>query len=103
MKISKIEIEHIAQLARLKLSKAEKEKFAKQLSSVLEYMDQLKEVDVRGVEPTTNVSGLENIMREDKVIDSYKAEKNLQKNRKEMLKNAREVEKGSFRVPKVLQ
>ena len=63
--ISKEEVEHIAKLARLGLSKEEKEKFSGQLSSILDYVEQLKEVDTDNVPPTAQVTGLENMTRED--------------------------------------
>lgn len=65
MALSKQDVEHIALLARLGLSEAEKEKFASQLSSILEYVEQLKEVKTDGVSPTAQVTGLENVMRPD--------------------------------------
>ncbi len=67
MKLSKKEVEHIALLARLGLTEAEIEKFAGQLSSILDYVEQLKEVDTDGIEPTAQVTGLENVTREDKI------------------------------------
>ncbi len=67
MKLSKKEVEHIALLARLGLNEGETEKSAVQLSSILEYVDQLKEVNTAGVEPTAQVTGLENVMRPDLV------------------------------------
>jgi aspartyl-tRNA(Asn)/glutamyl-tRNA(Gln) amidotransferase subunit C len=67
MALTKKEVEHIALLARLGLTEAEKEKFATQLSSILEYVEQFKEVDTDGVEPTAQVTGLQNVMREDAV------------------------------------
>ena len=67
MSLSQSEVEKIAKLARLGLIGQEKESFAKQLSSILEYIEQLKQVDTKGVEPTAQVTGLENVMREDAV------------------------------------
>ena len=63
--ISKEEVEHIAKLARLGLTEREIEKFQKELSSILDYIEKLKEVDVTGVEPTSHSILVENIMRED--------------------------------------
>jgi aspartyl-tRNA(Asn)/glutamyl-tRNA(Gln) amidotransferase subunit C len=65
MKLSKDEVKHIALLARLGLSEEEIEKYSNQLSSILDYVEQLKEVDTQGVEPTAQVTGLENVMRQD--------------------------------------
>ncbi|MEK7202717.1 MAG: Asp-tRNA(Asn)/Glu-tRNA(Gln) amidotransferase subunit GatC [Patescibacteria group bacterium] len=69
MNLSKQEIQHIAKLARLELTEQELEKYNEQLSDILNYIDQLKEVDVSGVEPTAQVAGLENVLREDVVKD----------------------------------
>lgn len=67
MSLTKQEVEHIALLSRLGLSEDEKEKFAKQLSSILEYVEQLKGVDTEGVIPTAQVTGLENVYKADEV------------------------------------
>lgn len=61
------EIEHIARLARLELSEEEKEKYAHQLSSVLEYVGQLQEVDTSNILYEYHVEGLENVMDADDV------------------------------------
>ena len=65
--LDKKQVEHIALLARLGLTDEEKETFSHQLSSILEYVEQLKEVDTEGVEPTAQVTGLENILRPDNI------------------------------------
>ena len=72
MSITKQEVEHIAHLARLGLTEEEKEKFALQLSSILDYIEQLKEVDTKGIEPTAQVTGLENVYREDDAEEKNK-------------------------------
>jgi aspartyl-tRNA(Asn)/glutamyl-tRNA(Gln) amidotransferase subunit C len=64
--ITKKEVQHIAGLARIGLSEKEVEKYSKNLSSTLDWVEQLKEVDVTGVEPTAHITGLENVTREDK-------------------------------------
>ncbi|MFH1583160.1 MAG: Asp-tRNA(Asn)/Glu-tRNA(Gln) amidotransferase subunit GatC [Candidatus Falkowbacteria bacterium] len=69
MQLSKDEIQHIAKLARLELTGEELKKYGGQLSAVLNYIDQLKEVDVKGVLPTAQVTGMENVLREDEVRD----------------------------------
>lgn len=65
-KLTKAEVRHIAKLASLKLTEKEVEKFTSQLSEILEYIDILNELDTGGVEPTSQVTGLENVTREDK-------------------------------------
>lgn len=67
MKLSGAKIEHIATLARIHLSDEEKERFASQLSQVLEYMDILNEVDTTNVPPTAQVTGLSDVFRADRV------------------------------------
>ncbi|MFH1430784.1 MAG: Asp-tRNA(Asn)/Glu-tRNA(Gln) amidotransferase subunit GatC [Candidatus Uhrbacteria bacterium] len=68
MVLSKDEVLHLAQLSRIDLEDAEAEQFAGQLSSIIAYVDQLKEVDVDvASEAVANVSGLENVMREDEL------------------------------------
>jgi aspartyl-tRNA(Asn)/glutamyl-tRNA(Gln) amidotransferase subunit C len=67
MKISKQEVEHIANLARLELSDKEKEKFSKQLSEILDFVKKIQEVDLSKVEPTAQITGLLNVVRPDVV------------------------------------
>lgn len=67
MALTKEEVKHIALLARLGLTAQEIEKFAGQLSAILDYVKQLKEVDTENVLPTAQVSGLENVMADDAV------------------------------------
>ena len=63
--ITSDQVKHIAKLARLGIKDADVEKFASQLSSIFGYIEQLNEVDVENVLPTSQVTGLENVMRED--------------------------------------
>ena len=62
------QVRHIAKLARLKLSDAEVEKFSKELTSILQYIEKLNEVDTSNVEPTAQVTGLTNVFREDTIV-----------------------------------
>lgn len=66
MNLSEQQVEHIAKLARLGLIEKEKEKFQKELSSILGFFEKLNEVDTKEVEPTAHITGLKNITREDK-------------------------------------
>jgi len=59
----------LARLARLQLTDDEVETYRTELSEVLEYVTLLDSVDVAGLEPTSQVTGLKNVMREDQVID----------------------------------
>jgi len=67
MKINKQQVEHMASLAKLELSDAEKAKYAKEFTAILDYIDQLSEIDVEGVEPVIGGSVLENKLRADEI------------------------------------
>lgn len=97
MNLSKKEIEHIAKLARLDLTDEELKKYGSQLSDILNYIDLLKEVDAAGVEPTAQVTGMENIFREDAAKDWDKKEI------KEALCQAPELENNQVKVKRVLE
>ena len=71
------DIERLAKLARIKLSTEEKKKFGKQISSILEYVDQIKEVDTSLVKEKTHLKGLKNVFREDRVIKSSDIKKSV--------------------------
>jgi len=62
---SDIDIEYVANLARIALTAAEKEKFAQQLGDILHYVEKLKQVDVAGVEPMAHASPVFNVWAED--------------------------------------
>jgi aspartyl-tRNA(Asn)/glutamyl-tRNA(Gln) amidotransferase subunit C len=95
MKISKDEIEHIAELARLSLSDREKEVFGLQLSSILGYMEKLNELDTSSIQPTSHVLSLSNVMRNDISKNSLP--------RDEALKNAPACTDKFYRVPKIIE
>lgn len=65
MKLNREEVEHLGKLARLALTEEEKERYAVELSAILELVEQLQEVDTTEVEPTSQVTGLEDVYRED--------------------------------------
>lgn len=95
MSISKEQVHQIAYLARLKLTDEEAEQFAEQLSQILHYVEKLNELDTDGIEPTSHVLLLSNVLREDEVIPSISREKALQ--------NAPEHQDGMFKVPAVFE
>jgi aspartyl-tRNA(Asn)/glutamyl-tRNA(Gln) amidotransferase subunit C len=95
VKITKEQIQHIAVLSRLKLSEEEKDLFGSQLSSILDYVDQLNELDTRETEPTSHVLSLSNVMRDDILTSSLP--------REEALKNAPSRSENFFRVPKIIE
>lgn len=63
------QVRHIAKLARLTIHDDEVEKFAKELSAILDYIEKLKEVNTQGVEPTAQITGLSTVTRTDTVIE----------------------------------
>jgi aspartyl-tRNA(Asn)/glutamyl-tRNA(Gln) amidotransferase subunit C len=69
-KLNKSDVGRVAGLAKLKLTSGEVEKFQGQLAKVLEYVEQLNEVETKGVEPTAQTTGLTNVWQEDKVDES---------------------------------
>ncbi|NLP44468.1 MAG: Asp-tRNA(Asn)/Glu-tRNA(Gln) amidotransferase subunit GatC [Peptococcaceae bacterium] len=94
MKISRKEVEHVADLARLKLTEQEIELYTEQLNSILEYAAKLQQIDTTNVEPTAHAVQLYNVLREDEITDSMETEK--------VFENAPWAEDGYFRVPKIV-
>lgn len=79
-KLSREDVLKLARLARLDLSEEEIETFQDQLSEILQYVEQLQRVDVSGLNPTNQVTGLTNVMRDDVVKDYGYAPHDLLKN-----------------------
>jgi len=92
MKLTIEAVRHVADLAKIKLTDKEVEKYRNQLSSILELVGKLKSVKTEGVEPTSQVTQLENVFREDKV------EKARMLTQEEVLSNAKRKHKGYFVV-----
>jgi len=90
----KIDVPHVAKLANLRLNEKETIKFEKQLSEILNYVDKLKEVDTTNIETTSQVTGLENILRKDEVKPSL--------SQSEALSNTKSQHNGFFKVKAVL-
>lgn len=91
----KLDVKHIAKLANLTLSEEEEKKFEKQLEETVEYIEGLSEVDTADVEPTSQVTGLENVTREDEITPSLSQE--------DALKNAKSTYNGFFKVKGILR
>jgi len=94
MKITKKEVLHVANLARLDIDDADVERFAGQVGTILDYVDTLKKVDTTGVPATSHAITLTNAFRTDEVKD--------QLNPEDALANAPEKERGAFVVPKII-
>jgi aspartyl-tRNA(Asn)/glutamyl-tRNA(Gln) amidotransferase subunit C len=95
MKISRTEVEHIADLARLELSEREKEQLQSDLSKILEYVEQLDELDTTDVLPTSHVVADGDVLSEDKTRPSFSQE--------DMLANAPHPQEGFFRVHAIFE
>ena len=94
MRITKEEILAVAHLARLEIADASIDAFSDQISSILDYIDQLNEVDTTGISPTSHAVFLTNAFRKD--------ERKAHLGREEALANAPESENGFFIVPRVI-
>ena len=74
-KLSREDVLKLAKLAKLELTAVEIERLCRDLPSILDYVEQLSSVDTTGLEPTLQVTGLQNVRRPDEVIDyGYKTE-----------------------------
>lgn len=98
MKLTRDEVQRVALLARLRLTATEEETLAEQLSAILQYMEQLNQLDTKDVEPFSHagnaVSAL-NTLRDDQVIN--------QSNTDALLANAPERDGTFFKVPKIIE
>jgi aspartyl-tRNA(Asn)/glutamyl-tRNA(Gln) amidotransferase subunit C len=94
MKVEITEVEHVALLARLKLSAEEKKLFTSQLNAILDYVEKLNELNTGEVAPTFHAVPHHNVMREDEVKESQAQDASL--------RNAPDKAGGVFRVPKII-
>ncbi|GHA52661.1 aspartyl/glutamyl-tRNA(Asn/Gln) amidotransferase subunit C [Amylibacter ulvae] len=95
MSIDKETARRAAYLARIEVKDEDLEALAGELSGILDFMEQLSEVDVEGVEPLTSVTPMNLPMRKDEVTDGYQQDK--------ILANAPDAREGFFAVPKVVE
>ena len=93
-KITIQEVEHVANLARLTFDEEQKEKLAEQLARILDYIEQLNELDTESVEPTSHAIPVKNVVRPDVVSPSLTQD--------EALANAPSNVDGLFEVPKIV-
>lgn len=95
MKVDKETLRKIAHLARLDIKEEDEEGMIKDLTEILNWVEQLNEIDTEGVEPLTNMSHEINMLREDSVGEHLDHER--------ALKNAPKRDDDHFRVPKVIE
>lgn len=109
--ISKEQIEHIAKLARMELTEEEKEGLTKDLSSILDYVEKLNEVNTSKINGISQVTGLENIVRNDESrinlpvgpLRSEASKAGNQELREKLLKEAPKRKGDYVQVPKILE
>jgi aspartyl-tRNA(Asn)/glutamyl-tRNA(Gln) amidotransferase subunit C len=90
-----IDVDYVAHLARINIDKEKKEMFQKDMESIVNYVNQLAELDVEGVVPTAHAIEMNNVLREDKYSDSI--------DRDVMLKNSPEsIDEELIKVPQVI-
>jgi aspartyl-tRNA(Asn)/glutamyl-tRNA(Gln) amidotransferase subunit C len=89
--IDREQVLHVAKLARLKLSDEEVERMSGELSAILEHVDNIDELDLEGVEPTTHVVPLQNVLREDEPRPSLPRDRALEQ--------APDADESGFRMP----
>lgn len=94
-KVSKEDVKHLASLARIAISSTEVEQMRSELEAILGYVEKLESVDVAGVEPTSQVTGLVDVWRADQACPSLLT-------RDELLRNAPETKDGYIKVKQVL-
>jgi aspartyl-tRNA(Asn)/glutamyl-tRNA(Gln) amidotransferase subunit C len=94
-KISLEQVDHVARLARLELSAADKERMRSELDGILSYIDKLRALDTRDVEPTSHAVPVTNVMRDDVERPSLPQQ--------DMLANAPDRHRDMFRVPKIIE
>jgi aspartyl-tRNA(Asn)/glutamyl-tRNA(Gln) amidotransferase subunit C len=92
---SELDVSYIARLARINLTEDEAKVFQKQLDTVLNYVEKLRQVDVTGIDPAAHALPVFNVFREDAARDWFTAE--------QALSNAPRQAKGLFIVPKVVE
>ncbi|MGH2965178.1 MAG: Asp-tRNA(Asn)/Glu-tRNA(Gln) amidotransferase subunit GatC [Solirubrobacterales bacterium] len=89
--IDREQVLHVARLARLALSEEEIERMSRELPAILEHVERMNELDLEGVEPTSHVVALENVLRADEPRPSW--------DRDRILEGAPDPSDGAFRVP----
>lgn len=93
--MKKLDVEYIANLARIKLTAAEIKSFKAQFSDILIFIEKLGKVDTSNVPPTSHILPVKNIFREDRVTGSLTPD--------EALKNAPQKKDNLFKVPKIVE
>ncbi|EKD56356.1 MAG: aspartyl/glutamyl-tRNA amidotransferase subunit C [uncultured bacterium] len=102
-KLSKDQVDSIARLARIELSDEEKQLYSEQLSGILKFVEKLEEVKTDGIEETSQVTGLENVFREDIADGQTQINADKKVNREGLLSNAPAQKDGYIKVKQILE
>jgi aspartyl-tRNA(Asn)/glutamyl-tRNA(Gln) amidotransferase subunit C len=94
MALSREEVRHVAQLARLDFSAEEEKQMAEEMSQILDYVEKLDELDTSGVPPMSHVLDVTNVFRDDKIESRI--------DRDQALESAPETDDAYFQVPQVI-
>jgi len=95
MEITKETVEYVAHLARIELNRKELEKVSQQLQDILDFIDKLKKVDIKDINPTSHILPIDNVLRQDTPGESLPIDK--------ALSNAPQREGNFFVVPKIIE
>lgn len=95
MAIDRAAVDHVARLARLALTDAERERMSGELTQILEHAQRIQELSLDDIEPTSHAVPLSNVLREDEARPSLTQE--------DALRNAPESENGRFKVPRIVE
>ena len=95
MPIDRAAVDHVAKLARLRLTEEERERMSNELAHILEHVERVQALDLDGVEPTSHSLPLKNVLRPDEVRPSLPQD--------DVLAGAPEAEDGRFKVPRIIE
>lgn len=95
MAITREIVEYVAHLARIELDAKESEKLSGQLKGILDFIDRLKDVDIKHISPTSHILPINNVLRQDQPVTPISIDK--------ILENAPEKRDSFFVVPKVIE
>ena len=95
MPVDRDSVDHVARLARLRLTEQERERMRLELGNILDHAIRIQELELDGIPPTTHGLGLSNVLRDDEVKPSL--------DQADALANAPEVEDGRFKVPRIVE
>lgn len=95
MKITREQVEHVANLARLNLTEEEKEQMTSDMEAIIEFANRINELNIEDINPTAHVIPINNVFREDVINPSFP--------REELLSNAPNQQNGCFSVPRIVE